>query len=114
MMNPSRNDIETTSCPVCHTAFSRIRRQRYCSPACRQTAWRRRSNPVTPYQTNMIIPRRSRRDITIHQCTECDSRYLGEQWCPDCNRPCTRIDTGGLCPNCNEPIAVKDLTDQHM
>lgn len=43
-MNPSRNEIETTkSCPVCGASFTRIRRQRYCSPACRQAAWRART-----------------------------------------------------------------------
>jgi hypothetical protein len=61
----------------------------------------------------MVTPRRTRREITIYQCAECDSRYLGEQWCRDCQRPCTRIDTGGLCPHCDEPVAISDLTDQH-
>jgi len=111
-MIPSRNDIETTSrCPTCAAAFIRIRRQRYCTPACRQAAWRARSTPTTV--TTMITPRRTRRAITIYQCTECDSRYLGQQWCPDCQRPCTRIDAGGLCPNCDQPVAISDLTDQH-
>lgn len=114
-MNPSRNDIETTShCPACDAVFTRIRRQRYCSPACRQAAWRNRSNPKAPYQSTMATPARTRREITIYQCTECEGRYLGEQWCPDCQRPCTRIDYGGLCPSCDEPVAIKDLTDQHV
>jgi hypothetical protein len=112
-VTPLRNDIETTSCPVCGTPFARIRRQRYCSPACRQAAWRARSTPPTPDHTAAPATRRSRREVTIYQCTECDGRYLGEQWCPDCHRPCTRIDIGGLCPHCNEPVAIKDLTDQH-
>jgi hypothetical protein len=33
----------------------------------------------------------------------------GEQWCPDCNRPCTRDGPGGLCPSCEEPVTVDDL-----
>jgi hypothetical protein len=106
-MNPPRNDTETTSCPMCATAFVRIRRQRYCSPACRQAAWRGRAASATP--SVAIPPRQHRRDITIYECTECGNRYLGEQWCPDCHRPCTRIDFGGLCPHCDEPVTVGDL-----
>jgi hypothetical protein len=110
-MNPPRNDIETTSCPVCANAFARIRRQRYCSPACRQAAWRARATPVTP--PVVIPPRRHKREITIYTCAACETRYLGEQWCPDCSRPCTRVDYGGLCPHCDEPVALSDLTIQH-
>jgi len=40
---------------------------------------------------------------------ECETRYLGEQWCPDCVRPCRRIGVGGLCPHCDEPVAIPDL-----
>jgi hypothetical protein len=112
---PPRNDIETTSgCPLCGTAFTRVRRQRYCSPACRQAAWRGRSAPATQHPPAAVTPQRTRREITIYQCAECDARYLGEQWCPDCQRPCIRIDYGGLCPHCDEPVAIKDLTDQHV
>ena len=32
---------------------------------------------------------RTRKDTTIYQCDECEQRYLAEQWCYDCNRPCT-------------------------
>ncbi|MDT4993118.1 MAG: hypothetical protein QOH97_3010, partial [Actinoplanes sp.] len=46
---PWRNDNETTTPrPVCGTPFTPIRRQRYCTPACRQTAWRDRHHPPNP------------------------------------------------------------------
>ncbi len=88
---PSRNDVETTSpegvnsCPICQTTFARVRRQRYCSPACRQAAWRSRRDTV-PAQFPAVIPagRSRRRDVTVYRCGECDERYLGQQWCPDC------------------------------
>jgi hypothetical protein len=112
---PPRNDIETTTeCPTCRTAFTPIRRQHYCSPACRQAAWRARHTDPPPRPTIPIPTRMRRRDITIYECTECEQRYLAEQWCHDCNRPCTRIDFGGLCPHCDEPVTIKDLTDQHQ
>ena len=88
-MTAVRDDNETTSaaaarCPVCHAAFRRIRRQTYCSPACKQVAWRARTQP----NREPAVPIGRRREHTVHQCGECDTRYLGEQWCPDCTRPC--------------------------
>jgi len=99
----------TTACPICGVEFRPIRRQRYCGQACRQAAYRRRL-PAEP----VVVPAaRRRRDITVYACTECDQRYLGEQWCPDCARPCLRVGHGGLCPSCDEPVAIEDLLDQH-
>jgi hypothetical protein len=111
---PRRNDNETTTpCPTCASPFTPIRRQRYCSPACRQAAWRtRHQNPIlTP--VTAVRPHTPRRAITVYQCPECETRSLGQQWCHDCNRPCTRVDLGGLCPHCDEPLTIQDITDQH-
>jgi len=100
-VTPSRDDNVTTStptataCPVCGRGFIPVRRQRYCSPACRQGAYRRRQPPA-PTTAVAVPPGRSRRAGTVYACTECEARYLGQQWCPDCNRPCTRI--GGRRP----------------
>ena len=109
-----RNDnVTTTACPVCSNPFTPNRRQRYCTPACRQAAFRaRHSENLTPPAIT-VPPNNPRRDITIYQCPNCGARHLGQQWCHDCNRPCTRIDLGGLCPHCDEPVAISDLTDQH-
>jgi hypothetical protein len=113
-MPPTRNDIETTTaCPVCRHPFTPIRRQRYCSPDCRQAAWRARHPDPTPPPPVMAGPRITRRDITIYQCPACEGRYLAQQWCHDCNKPCTRVDIGGLCPHCDEPVAISDITNQH-
>jgi hypothetical protein len=112
-MPPRRNDNETTSaCPVCATMFTPIRRPPYCSPACRQAAWRARHHEPDPEPVVVVEPRTPRRAVTVYQRPECDNRHLGQQWCHDCNRPCTRIDLGGLCPHC-EPITIRDITDQH-
>jgi hypothetical protein len=115
---PPGDDITTTTappppldqlpCPVCSTPFRRVRRQRYCSDNCRKTAWSRRrqppSQPVPP-----VPPARTRRDVTVYSCPSCEERFYGEQWCHDCNQPCTRVGPGGLCPNCDQPVAHTDL-----
>ncbi|HUY98629.1 MAG TPA: hypothetical protein VMW47_13620 [Verrucomicrobiae bacterium] len=115
--HPGRDDVATTSppaasdprppCPVCATPFTRVRRQRYCSTACRQTAWRRIHRPPLPVVA--VPPRQRRRPITVYVCPDCEERYLGEQWCPDCQRPCRRIGFGGACPACDHPVALEDL-----
>ena len=78
---PSRNDGVTIPCPICHQAFRPAGRRRFCSDACRQAAWRARQ-PVPP-----VIPgtHRSPRPATIYECPACETRFLGEQYCPDCH-----------------------------
>ena len=102
---PLRNDAETIGvCAVCGTPFHPVGRQRFCKPACRQVAWRRRH--PTPLPT---LPSRSPRPSTVYECSECQARYLGEQYCADCGRFCRRIGPGGCCPVCDAPVAISDL-----
>lgn len=42
--------------------------------------------------------------------TPAAKRLAGEQWCPDCQRPCRRIRTGGPCPNYRGTITIT-ITD---
>ena len=102
-MNPVRNDTATIACEVCGAAYTPNGRRRWCSDACRQAAWRRRtSTPVTP------LPAKG---TTVYECPECETRYLGEQRCADCNTWCRRIGTGANCPHCDEPVTITDLTN---
>jgi len=120
---PSCDDNTTTStpvndpaahpeqllCPICWTPFTRTRRQRYCTDARRKTAWTRR-HANTPTET--LLPQTiRRRDTTIYACPSCETHYHPQQWCHDCNQPCTRVGLGGLCPHCDEPVALADLLD---
>jgi len=102
-------------CPVCGLGFTRVRRQAYCSPGCRQSAWRtRQTHQATTTASAVTVPaRRFRRDVTVYTCTECEQRYLGQQWCPDCQRPCTRDGLGGHCPHCEEPVTIDELLNPH-
>jgi hypothetical protein len=109
--NDIRNDIHTVACPVCATTFTPTRRQRYCTPACRQAAWRARHPP--PQTGHRRAGPHPATYITVYQCPGCDTRYLGQQYCHDCHQPCERVDYGGLCPHRNEPITISDILDQH-
>jgi predicted amidophosphoribosyltransferase len=113
--SPPDHDITTTTtrqlrCPVCWTQFTRIRRQKYCSDNCRKTVWGRHRAAVATSAPPPPPPSR-RRDATVYACPSCDSRFHGQQWCHDCNQPCTRVGLGGLCPHCDEPVAITDLFD---
>jgi hypothetical protein len=103
---PLRNVSETqlTCCAICGTEFEPVGRQRFCTPACRQKAWRRRHPTPLP-----SIPARAPRHSTVYQCPSCESRYLGEQYCGDCGTFCQRVGAGGLCPTCDEPVAIAEL-----
>lgn len=103
-MTPLRNDGVTTPCPVCGLPFTPAGRQRACSAACRQTAWRRRHAPPVP-----MIPSRTPRAATIYECPSCESRYLGEQRCPECRIFCRKLGPGGSCPHCDELILLAEL-----
>ena len=101
---PSRNVGVTIACPVCGRSFTPVGRQRVCSPACRQTAWRRRHPTTLP-----TIPSRATRAATVYVCPSCDTSFLDQQRCPDCGLFCRRVGPGGLCPHCDEPVALADL-----
>jgi hypothetical protein len=108
-MPPPRNDARNdtaAACPACGTPFTRTGRRRYCTGACRQAAWRRRH--ATEPRTVPLPLSRPRREGTIYQCPGCDTRYLSEQWCPDCTRPCRRLGPGGYCP-CGELLTIDEL-----
>ena len=103
-MLPLRNVSETIPCPVCDRAFQPVGRQRVCSAACRQLAWRRRHAAPAP-----VIPPSAPRHSTIYECPSCEARYLGEQRCPECGIFCRKVGPGASCPNCDEPILLADL-----
>ena len=95
----------TMRCTHCGAAFTASGRRRYCGDACRQAAWRHRHlTPPPP-----IAPVR-RADI-VYQCPDCDTRYLGEQRCADCNTWCRRLGAGAPCPHCDEPVTLDDLIE---
>ena len=47
----------------------------------------------------------------VYECPECETRYLGERRCPDCQLFTRRAGIGGHCPHCDEPVTLTDLAD---
>jgi hypothetical protein len=107
---PPRDDAETITCPVCQQPFIPAGRQRYCSGACRKTAFRRRHQDPPPSVT--VPAARPRRQYTVYECPDCGQRLLGEQRCPDCGIFARRVGPGGPCPHCDEPVAITDLIQE--
>lgn len=103
---PSRDDDVTMHCPVCATSYTPVGRRRWCSPACRQAAYRRRHHTATP---PALPPPQRRKETTIYECPHCGTRQLGDQRCSDCGTFSRRIGPGGPCPHCDEPVAINDL-----
>jgi len=100
------------ACPICQTG-SVPARARYCSDACKQRAYRlRRTAGGPPVLTNLAADPRRRQTLlahTVYECPSCETRFLGERRCPDCNTFCRRLGPGGSCPHCDEPVLLTDL-----
>ncbi len=46
----------------------------------------------------------ARQLAAIYECPDCETRYVHERRCPDCNLFCRRVGTGGTCPHGDEPL----------
>ena len=101
-------------CPVCWTPFTRVGRQRYCTDACRKSAWARRHPTTRPTPKTYVPQQVPRRNTTIYACPTCAARYHGQQWCHHCNQPCAPVGPGGACPHCQQPVAHSDLLNTHQ
>jgi hypothetical protein len=91
--------VLTAICPACGNGFRPTGRGRFCSPACRQRAYRMRHQTEQPTADDLVIALgRQRRlvDQTVYQCTSCEERYLGERRCPGCNLMNRKLSLGGL------------------
>jgi hypothetical protein len=113
--HPWRDDDRDESsrpCPSCSQPFIRNGRQTYCTAACRQKAYRQRTITSEIQAATPTPPQRHRRNMSVYQCPDCEQVILGEQWCPDCQRPCYRLGLGGSCPHCAEPVTLDQLLDR--
>lgn len=102
--DPLRNAGVTLTCPICGASLPTVGRNRFCSPRCRQAAWRQRHR-----QPVVAAPSLPAAAFTVYECPACQTRLLGEQRCPDCQLFARRLGLGGLCPHCDEPVTLADL-----
>jgi hypothetical protein len=106
---PSRNGSVTAGCSVCGGPLPHGRPRTTCSDRCRQKAWRLRHQPE---QTLPTLPaHRPLKDHTVYECSECEARLVGSQYCEDCHRFMRRLGSGGTCPCCFEAITFDELID---
>jgi hypothetical protein len=105
---PGDVSVTPPSRSICVDRSRLGRSRRFCSSAYRQAAYRRRHQSVA---AEAPLPgRRSRLEGTLYQCPKCETRYLAEQWCPDCSTPCQRLGAVYL-PCCEEMITIEKLTE---
>ena len=101
------------ACPVCQNWFvPASARHRYCSPACRKTAWER-SHTQAPSGATHAAPLPGEPG-DVYACARCHRRRLGPGRCTDCDTWLTRVGLGGACPYCSRPVAVRDLIEEVM
>jgi hypothetical protein len=116
--NPVRNDTRNGSqpqptCPVCGTTFQPVGRGRFCTPRCRQQAFRLRSRQADRATLTDVTDqlRRNHRLIvrTVYECSSCQERLLGKRRCNSCNLWCRNLGIGGECSGCSEIVTVSEL-----
>ena len=100
------------ACPVCQASITSAR-ARYCSDACKQRAYRLRQTDDSGLDLDTLTADlRSRQALvsrTVYECPTCETRFLGDQRCPDCHVLCRRLGLGGPCPHCDEPVTLAEL-----
>lgn len=105
-------DARERTCPICGTPPTSTRAT-FCSQRCRMVAFRRRQgHRQRALELDSHNFTRPSRDHVVYECPDCETRYLGEQRCSDCNRFARRLGPGGYCPGCNDIITVYELLER--
>lgn len=100
-------------CPVCQLRFRpSSARQRYCSSACRKTAWER-AHPLPPAGPTHA-PAKAGEPTDVYACAVCGARSLDPGTCSTCGTWRTRVGLGGACPHCRGAVAIRDLLEEVM
>jgi hypothetical protein len=104
---PSRNGSVTAGCLACGGTPRAGRPRTTCSDRCRQALFRRHHEVPSPLPAPPP-PGRSRKQGTVYECPECETRLVGAQIC-DCGAFMRRLGAGGCTPCCGEVITVEEL-----
>ncbi len=106
--SPWRDASVTPTCPVCHGPMPTGRARSWCSPRCRQAAYRARHRPPTPTLPPPTVGG-SRTARGVYEWPSCGERLAGQRRCPECNLFTRRVDEGGCCPSCGDVITIHEL-----
>lgn len=105
---PWRDANVTPACPACRGPMPSGRPRTWCSPRCRQTAYRARHGAAVPVLPPLPVTL-SRTASGVYECPGCGDRLAGERRCPQCNLFTRRLDEGGCCPSCGDVITITEL-----
>jgi hypothetical protein len=98
---------------MCTNSFPIDGRGLYCTPRCRQRAYRLRQRQANrPTLIDLVNRlRRERRliDQTVYECSSCQERFLGERRCDSCNLWCRKLGVGGRCSSCDDVLTLSEL-----
>jgi len=108
---PWRDASVTATCPVCQGPLPVGRARSWCSPRCRQAAYRARHRPPSTTLPPAGTATRSHAASGVYECPGCGDRLAGERRCPECNLFARRLGEGGCCPACSEVITISELLD---
>jgi hypothetical protein len=113
---PSTSSIVVSrACPACGGTPPSTRSV-YCTPACKQLAYRLRRRTLH----SIVDPANLRRELqrqrllvahTVYECSRCGERFLGERRCGDCHVYARSIGLGGSCPDCETVVLLADLLE---
>ena len=105
---PWRDASVTPTCPARHTPMPTGRARSWCSPRCRQAAYRARHNATTP--APLSLPTALYRTASgVYGCPGCGDRLARQRRCDTCNLFGRRLDEKGCCPSCGDVITVNEL-----
>ena len=107
---PWRDASVTATCTRCHDPLPTGRDRLFCSPRCRQAAYRARRRQATP-TTPPPPAGRSRTTSGVYECPGCGDRLAGQRRCEQCNLFARRLGEGGSCPGCGDVITTDELLD---
>ena len=113
---PRRNDTRDdtfTVCPICQRSFRRVGRRLYCTPSCRQQAFRfRHRQPNSVLLTDLTHALRRQKHLvgqTVYECPTCNERLPGQRRCDQCNLMCRKVGLGGRCSECDDIMTVAEF-----
>jgi ribosomal protein L32 len=105
------------TCPVCG-GTPPSSRSVYCTPACKQLAYRLRHPRLATVNTVIIRKQLQRQRLlvahTVWECPSCGEQSLGDRRCSECGLFGRSVGLGSNCPECDSVVLLADLLEQDL